>query len=67
MHKERHAVGMEIIGYTVSSTDEHRSRRIACDMDKNALLWLIIYCPAGTRLRDPRKLKRASLIVCGLS
>ena len=49
VHEERSAIGVEIVGYAASSTDEHGGRRIRRDMDEDALLWLIIDCSAGTR------------------
>ena len=66
MHKERGAIGMKVVGYAVSSTDEHGSRRIGRDMDKNALLWLIVHGSAGMHLGDPWDLICPRLIVSGL-
>ncbi len=66
MHEKRGAIGVEVVSYAASSTDEHGGRGIGRDMDENALLWLIIGCSARTRFGNPGDLKRARLIVSGL-
>src|SRR6266853_3600837 len=66
VHEERRAIGMQVVGYPASSTDQHGGRRIGRDMNENALLRLIVHHRARTRLGNPRYPKSPRFIVSGL-
>src|ERR1051326_5202387 len=54
MHKERSAIGMQVVSYTAASTDE------------NAFLRLVIRCSTWSCLGNSRDLKSPRFIVRGL-